>query len=1068
MPSTAWHDTAVSDVQLVFSPAVDPTRTATLSSESPIPLPCTVSTDEPVVARFVPPNTLIPIRFEENPPLVLPTCLPTLATIRTLPRTPCPPMHRNDVSDSQLVRSHPVCPVRDPALYPTSPTPRPDKVTLDEPVAAELPTVITLTSVPSPENWPVALPADCPTLNDALRLPIAPWLSRHRADVSDAQLVCSQELPPCLPAPDIHTTPIPAPCIVTLSAPLEAPLLRHAPLNDLPSPEKASLTLPTRKFTLTVAIRLPALPCPTLHRTLVSDIHTVSSHDVCPTRPPIPVVPASPSPAPDIVTLADPVPPRFDCPTTLILPRSTDCDNVVLPTLCPTLIATRPLPLVTSPTKLTTQVSDTHLVTSAAVPDPRIAAVYIARPIPIPNTVTSCDPVPAALDGTSPLRAGRSCDKPSLTLPNSNPAETETRRLDTPPSPPWHRTDVSDSHALRSQDVPCVRACPHTSACPSDAPNTVTLADPVEARFLTFTTLAAPPLKEYPAVVLPCRAPPLTTSRALLPIPYPAPHRTDVSDAHVVPSHPLPPCFIPPDSSEPPIPDPYNVTLADPELPIFARLAKLTDGRSPDTARDTLRPTIPTLSVRRRLPIKPCPETTDTTDVSDTQLVPSHPVPPVLPCPQCAASPIPAPLTVTLDEPVAALFTATTVLSPETPAENPLEPLPTRIPTLSDTLPLRRTPPVAKPRTALSDAHALLSDPLPPGLDAPVIPDPLYPAPYTVTDSDPVLALFARPKLLADPATNEWPSDALPARPPVLRCTRRLPPTPAPTSPRTELSDSHVVPSHAVLPTRPPKVLDHAPKLAPAIVTLLDPVPAALARTAVLTQLDSTEYTPLALPARLPTLATIRRLPSPTPPDPRLRTDVSDSQVDRSEAVDPCLTDPLYDEPASPLPCTDRLADPVAAPFARRTALNAQRPAENPSLALDTRPPTLIVVLTLPDTPCPALHRVDVSDAHTVPSHPDGPTRIHPLYPAAPTLAPCIVTRADPVAPPFVCLNELTETAATEKPRVKLPPRPPTVTSPRQLPICPPPPRHTTELSDTHTVPSHAVPPPRPAPDCAP
>lgn len=102
-----------------------------------------------------------------------------------------------------------------------------------------------------------------------------------------------------------------------------------------------------------------------------------------------------------------------------------------------------------------------------------------------------------------------------------------------------------------------------------------------------------------------------------------------------------------------------------------------------------------------------------------------------------------------------ALFTATTLLSPEAPAENALEPLPTRIPTLIDTLPLRQIPPLPKPSTALSDAHALFSHPLPPGLDAPVIPDAPYPAPYTVADTDPVLARFPRPKLLTAPATNE-------------------------------------------------------------------------------------------------------------------------------------------------------------------------------------------------------------------------------------------------------------------------------------------------------------------------
>ena len=886
--------------------------------------------------------------------------------------------------------------------------------------------------------------------------------------MSDTHVVCSQELSPCLPAPDIHATPIPAPCIVTLSDPLEATLPRSIPLNLLPSADKAALTLPTRSSMLTDTIRLPARPGPTLHRTLLSDVHPVSSQDVWPTRPPTAVCPPNPSPAPEIVTLADPVPPRFACPTTLMPARSTDCATVVLPAFFPALTTSRPLPLVTSPIKLTAHVSDSHLVTSTAVPDRRAAAVYMATPRPTPKTVTSCDPVPAALDGVTPLNTGPPSEKPSLALPNAAPPETETRRLHAAPSPAWHRTDVSDSHLLRSHDVPCISTCQLASACPIAAPNTVTLADPVDATFATFNTLTVPPVAEYPAVALPSRAPALNVVRALLPSPCTPRPRTDESDPHVVSSQALLPCAIPPDTHEPPIPDPYTVTLADPELPALTRLTTLSDGQSPDTACEALRPTTPTLSDCRKLPIKPWPPTSDTTVVSDTQLVPSHPVPPCLPRPEYAASPTPAPPTVTLDDPVTPRLTATTVLSIAAPVENTSVPLPPRAPAVTDTRPLRHAPPAPKPRIALSDTHTVPSAALCPILLPTVISQAPYPAPYSVSDSDPVLALFTRPESLTDPACIESAHDTLPTSNPAVICTRRLPPAPAPATPRTELSDSHVVASHPVLPSRTPAVLDHSPRLAPTIVTLLDPVTAAFPRFIALIPPDCTEYTTLALHARLPTLTTVCRLPTPTAPAPKLRTDVSDSHVVRSDALDPCLSISVYDAAPSPDPCTVALDDPVAAPFLRPAALSSQPPTENPLLPLHTRSPTVAAVLRLPAPPCPALHRVDVSDSHNVPSHADAPTRSHPLYPAAPTLAPRKVKSADPVPAMFVRPNELADPTANDKPPVKLPPSAPAVTTTRSLPFCPPPSLHATLLSDAHTVPSHPVPAARTAPECAP
>ena len=55
-----------------------------------------------------------------------------------------------------------------------------------------------------------------------------------------------------------------------------------------------------------------------MHRTDVSDSHSVPSHPVCPSRA-IAVYATSPSPAPCTVTDVDPVPARFPLRITLIV-----------------------------------------------------------------------------------------------------------------------------------------------------------------------------------------------------------------------------------------------------------------------------------------------------------------------------------------------------------------------------------------------------------------------------------------------------------------------------------------------------------------------------------------------------------------------------------------------------------------------------------------------------------------------------------------------------------------------------------------------------------------------------
>ena len=134
---------------------------------------------------------------------------------------------------------------------------------------------------------------------------------------------------------------------------------------------------------------------------------------------------------------------------------------------------------------------------------------------------------------------------------------------------------------------------------------------------------------------------------------------------------------------------------------------------------------------------------------------------------------------------------------------------------------------------------------------------------------------------------------------------------------------------------------------------------------------------------------------------------MSDSHVDRSDAVDPCLLHAVYVASPSPDPYAVTLEDPVAAPFHRCSPLTAKPPAEKPPLELDTPSPVVTTVLRLPNTPSPTMQRVDVSDSHIVPSHAETPTRILPLHPYAPIPTPCIVNRADPVVTPLIRLVAL-------------------------------------------------------------
>ena len=136
--------------------------------------------------------------------------------------------------------------------------------------------------------------------------------------------------------------------------------------------------------------------------------------------------------------------------------------------------------------------SDSHVDRSQVDCPAAPYAVYAARPMLAPCTVTLADPVEALLVLRMMLMAPTSKDIPPLTLPCLAPTLIPTCRLPITLRPTWHRTDVSASHVVRSHAVRPTPAEAVYVVSPRLDPCTVTLVDPVAARLLRLVTLAMP------------------------------------------------------------------------------------------------------------------------------------------------------------------------------------------------------------------------------------------------------------------------------------------------------------------------------------------------------------------------------------------------------------------------------------------------------------------------------------------------------------------------------------------------------------------------------------------------
>ena len=113
-------------------------------------------------------------------------------------------------------------------------------------------------------------------------------------------------------------------------------------------------------------------------------------------------------------------------------------------------------------------------------------------------------------------------------------------------------------------------------------------------------------------------------------------------------------------------------------------------------------------------------------------------------------------------------------------------------------------------------------------------------------------------------------------------------------------------------------------------------------------------------------------------------------------------------------PCTVTDTDPVPAKFCLRTMLTPPKSTDHPCVTLPPLSPAVITTRRVPRAPCPTRHRTDVSDSHSVPSHPVSPDRTIAVKPTSPMLAPCTVTDADPVPALLYPLVKLTRPVSIE------------------------------------------------------
>ena len=248
------------------------------------------------------------------------------------------------------------------------------------------------------------------------------------------------------------------------------------------------------------------------------------------------------------------------------------------------------------------------------------------------------------------------------------------------------------------------------------------------------------------------------------------------------------------------------------------------------------------------------------------------------------------------------------------------------------------------------------------------IPKP-KPLPCIVIIDAPVTPALERLAALACTAPVDTPDVRLPTSPPIDNTTRPLPRPDPPPLHAIAVSDSHIDASHLVAATLALTLDPARPRPAPTTVTLDEPDAARFLTPTTLPIARAYEKPRLKLPARMPPVTAIPRLPL-APCDSSPRNALSDTHSLTALLLCPTIAPPLKTPIPRPAPKTVTLLDPDDPAFAPVDTLRLEAEYDAPMLKLPTRFPAVIDTPLLRRTPpLGHKHRAALSDAHSVDSH---------------------------------------------------------------------------------------------------
>lgn len=312
-------------------------------------------------------------------PVMLPRRTTTVVTMRRSADGPPTDFVVTALFDPHVVDAAPVPTPRTPELYRSEPAPDPTTVTLMEPVDATFDTDIELITPTSNVTCLVTLHAlDDDVEMTILRVAPTPAVVFVLIAVCDHHIVAAITVPPTTAVLLKNTPPEPTdpePTTVTLTEPVVAVLDTTPQLMIAESIVTASVMLLTAPNTVKCVARITDMPPPIFVTIALSDTQSLAAHLDPPTRF-NELRDASPTHLPTTVTLIEPVVATLVRHVELTTPTPIVTCCVMLPNRLVTVTATRCPELTPAATRLTTPLSENHLVPVAPEPPTRIVLLY--------------------------------------------------------------------------------------------------------------------------------------------------------------------------------------------------------------------------------------------------------------------------------------------------------------------------------------------------------------------------------------------------------------------------------------------------------------------------------------------------------------------------------------------------------------------------------------------------------------------------------------------------------------------------------------------------------------------